>query len=78
MDAFFVFNQERYAFHFANVRNSSAWGRNYKIRPLARSFDGGPLPSSVDTDVIHVINDTRPSPPFLHTASNQKLDSGKA
>ena len=45
--AFFVFNQERYAFCFANVQNSSAWGRNYKIRPLAHSFDGGPLPPSV-------------------------------
>ena len=41
---FFVLKQERYAFRFANVRNSSAWGRNYKIRALARSFDGGPLP----------------------------------
>ena len=28
--AFFVLNQERYAFRFANIRNSSAWGRNYK------------------------------------------------
>ena len=42
-DAFFVFNQERYAFRFANVQKSSAWGRNYKIRPLACSFDGGSL-----------------------------------
>ena len=46
-DAFFVFNQERYTFHFANIRNSSAWGRNYKISPLVRSFDRGPLPPSV-------------------------------
>ena len=40
--AFFVLKQERYAFRFANIRNSSAWGRNYKIRALARSFDWGP------------------------------------
>ena len=40
-------DQEWYAFCFANVWNSSAWGRNYKIRPLAHSFDGGPLPPSV-------------------------------
>ena len=46
-DAFFILNQERYAFRFANLWNSSAWGRNYKIRPLARSIDGGPpLPLS--------------------------------
>ena len=38
--AFFVLNQEGYAFRFMNVQNSSTWGRNYKIRPLARSFDG--------------------------------------
>ena len=43
-DALFVLNQEQYGFHFANVWNSSTWGRNYKIRPLAHSFDGG-LPS---------------------------------
>ena len=41
---FFVLNQERYAFRFTNIRNSSAWGRNYKIRALACSFDWGPLP----------------------------------
>ena len=35
--AFFVLNQERYASCFVNVQNSSAWGRNYKIRPLAHS-----------------------------------------
>ena len=39
-------------FHFANVRNSSAWGRNYKIMSNPH--------------------------PFLHTASDQKLDGGKA
>ena len=31
-------------FCFANIFNSSAWGSNYKIKPLARSFDGEPLP----------------------------------
>ena len=30
--AFFVLNQEQYAFRFAIVQNSSAWGRKYKIR----------------------------------------------
>ena len=62
---FFVLNQERHAFRFANVRNSSAWGRNYKTRHLAHSFDRWPLPPSVylgGTDIIHMINDTRPSP----------------
>ena len=62
--AFFISNQEWYVFCFTNVRNSSAWGRNYKIRPQARSFDEGPLPplsTQVDTDVIHVIKHTRPS-----------------
>ena len=75
--AFFVLNQELYTFHFANVRNSSAWGRNYKI---SRSFDGGPLPPSVyvDSDVIHVIMVPGLPLPFLHTASDQKLDGGKA
>ena len=35
-----------------------------------------PLPRQ---NIIHVIKWTRPSPPpFLHTASNQKLDGGKA
>ena len=33
-------NKERYIFHFTNVRNSSAWGRNYKIRSQACSFNG--------------------------------------
>ena len=32
---------------FSNVRNSSTWGRNYKIRPQTCSFDHGPLPPSV-------------------------------
>ena len=44
---FFVLNQERYAFRFANIQNSSTGGRNYKIRPLAYSFDGAPLFLSV-------------------------------
>ena len=33
------------AFHV--LQNSSTWDRNYIIRPLAHSFDGGPLPPSV-------------------------------
>ena len=40
-------NQEWYVFLFTNIQNSSAWGRNYKIRPQARSFDWEPLPPSV-------------------------------
>ena len=40
-----------------------------------RSFDRGSLLClSIDTDVIHVTKWTRPSPPSLHTASDQKLD----
>ena len=42
-----VFFVSWYVFCFVNVRNSSTWGRNYKIRPQARSFDGGLLPPSV-------------------------------
>ena len=42
------------------------------------SFDQRPLPPSVDTDVIHMMKWTRPSSLFFHTASDQKLDSGKA
>ena len=58
----FVLNQEQYVFHFANVQNSSIWGRNYKIRPHAHSFDGGPLYTQEDTDIIHLIKWTKPSP----------------
>ena len=43
----FLTKSTTYTFRFTNVQNSSTWGRNYKIRPLARSFDGGPLPPSV-------------------------------
>ena len=43
MHAFFVFNQEQYVFRFTNIQNCT-WGRNYKIRPQACFFDGGPLP----------------------------------
>ena len=32
----------------------------------------------VDTGIIYVIKLTRPSPPFMHTVINQKLDGGKA
>ena len=84
MYVLFVSNLEWYVLHFANIRNSSAWGRNYKIRPQAHSFDGGPLYPSV---YLHVGRHWRHShdknipglpPQFLHTASNQKLDGGKA
>ena len=46
-----------------------------------RSFDRRLLPPSVylgSTDVIHVIKWTRPSSSVLCTASDQKLDDGKA
>ena len=33
--------------------------------------DPSPPPLSVDTDVIHVLKYTRPSPSVLHTASDQ-------
>ena len=41
-------------------------------------FQVFPHLSALDTDVIHMIKSTRASPPFLHTASDQKLDDGKA
>ena len=44
---FFVLNQEWYTFRFTNVRNSSALGRNCKIRSLPLSFDSGTLPLSL-------------------------------
>ena len=62
-------------FVLANVQNSSAWDRNYKKRPQARSFNGDPSPS-VYTDAIYVIKWTRHNP-FLHTASDQKLEAGR-
>ena len=69
-------------FSFSNVRNSSVWGTNYKISLQAHSFNGGPLPPSVylgiDADIIYMIKLTKPSSPFLHTASDPKLDGGKA
>ena len=40
-----------------NIQNSSAWDKNYKKRPQASSFDGGPLTplsTKVDTDVTHM------------------------
>ena len=75
---FFVLNQERYTFCFVNIRNSSAWGRNYKIRlALAHSFDGGLPPPLFETDIIHAIKWPR-LPSILHTASDQELDAGKA
>ena len=38
MHMFFILKQEQYVFHFINVRNSSAWGRNYKIRKASSLF----------------------------------------
>ena len=67
--------QERYVFRFANVRNSSAWGRNYKIRPEARFFDQGPLLPSVylgRQNVFPMINGPSPPP---SVSSDQKVDS---
>ena len=49
---FFVLNQEWYVFHFVNVWKSSAWGRNYKLRPQARSFNAGPQPQVLCTSEI--------------------------
>ena len=45
-------------FCFANIWNFSLGGRNYKVRPQACSFDGGPLPPlpRLDTDIFHMIN----------------------
>ena len=60
------------------VKNVPLLAQNEEHVHKMRSFNQGPLPPSVylvDTDVIHVINGTRP---FLHTASDQKLDGGKA
>ena len=59
---FFILNQERCHFRLANVWNSSAWGKNYKKRLQAPSYDRGPLPplsTKVDTDIIHVIKWTK-------------------
>ena len=58
----FILKQELYVFRFVNVQNSSAWGRNYKMRPQPHFFKNGPsLP-----------------PRLLHRGSNQKLESWKA
>ena len=62
-------------FSFSNVRNSSVWGTNHKISLQAHSFNGGSLPPSV---YLYMIKLTKPSSPFLHTASDPKLDGGKA
>ena len=71
--SFFVLNQERYVLRFANVWNSSTWGRNYK--------DVGPLPPTPLSRHWHhscdKMNRTFPLC-FYITESNQKLDSGKA
>ena len=51
----------------------SFWTRYYKkdLKILHRA----PPPSCLP-DVVHVTLSSRPSPPFLHTASDQKLDCG--
>ena len=37
-------NQELYVFRFANIGNSSAWGKNYKKSPQASLSIGFPSP----------------------------------
>ena len=62
MHIFFILNQEWCHFRLANIWNSSAWGKNYKKRLQAPSFDRGPLPplsTKVDTDIIRVIKSTK-------------------
>ena len=67
-----------FVFRFANVRKSSTWGRNYKIRPQARLFGGGSLPHSVDTDVTHVIKWTRtPSSIFAYCKRSKNWTEGR-
>ena len=79
---FFVSNLERYVFQCANVRNSSACGRNCKVRPLTHSFDaffqwGTPpslgLPRRPSRNKIY-----RHSPSIFAYCKQSKLDSGKA
>ena len=41
---FFVLNQEQYIFALQTFETPVLGGRNYKIRPQACSFGGGPLP----------------------------------
>ena len=62
---FFVLNQEWNVFRFANIRNSSTWGRNYKAS--SSFFRLGTPPPSVylgRLNVIHMIKWTRPFPCF--------------
>ena len=50
-----------------------------RVREM-RSIDRGPLPPSVylgRQNVIHMINGPGLPPPFLRTASDQKLDGGR-
>ena len=80
---FFVLKQERYVFRLVNIQNSSTWGRNYK-KASSSFFQWGipspPLFTKVDTDVIHVIKWTRPSPSVFAYCKLSKLDDrdGKA
>ena len=63
-------------FALQTFETPAVWGRNYKVRPQAHFFNGRPpLSTWVDTDVT--FNSPRPPLPFLHTASDQKLDGGK-
>ena len=52
-----AFFAKRYVFHFTNIRNFSAWGRNYTISSQSSFFRSRtPLSTYVDTDIIHMIN----------------------
>ena len=54
-------------------------GQKLQEKTSSLFFQPGTSPPSVYTDVIHVIKlDQAFPPPFLQTASDQKLDSGKA
>ena len=49
-----------------------------EMRFFDRDLPPPPLSTLVDIDIVHVMKWTRPSPSVLPTASDQKLDSGKA
>ena len=70
---------EWYAFCCLLV-NVWTWDRNYKNRPRLKLIPvikdpSPPLSTKVDTGIFHMIKWTRP---FLHIASNQKVDGEKA
>ena len=62
--------------HLLN-KKLTVFGSKRKMHVQNGFFQSGTLPSSVYTDVIHLIKWTRPSSFFLHTANNQKLVSGE-